>query len=85
MQLVVLPSGSLRCLYGETIPLQAFGLLSVARGSHVEPDHFGQWFADLSPVSGPKLGPFTCRSHALQAEQNWLEVNWLSPSPSSSM
>lgn len=32
---------------------------------------------DLSPVGGPRLGPFVLRSVALQAEVEWLEGNWL--------
>jgi hypothetical protein len=37
----------------------------------------GWWWADLSRVRGPRLGPFDLRSQALLAEQNWLEANWL--------
>jgi hypothetical protein len=37
-----------------------------------EPDENGRWWADLSPVAGPKLGPFTKRSEALHAEVEWL-------------
>ncbi len=77
MNLVVQPNGSIRCIYGENIDLHALGSVAIARGSHVEPDQHGQWFADLSPVAGPKLGPFHCRSEALAAEVEWLEVNWL--------
>jgi hypothetical protein len=43
----------------------------------VEADEQGHWFADLSSVSGPVLGPFNSRSQALQAELDWLEANWL--------
>jgi hypothetical protein len=32
---------------------------------------------DLSPVSGPTLGPFQNRSEALAAERSWLLTNWL--------
>jgi hypothetical protein len=31
------------------------------------------WSANLSPVRGPKLGPFPRRSQALAAERQWLE------------
>jgi hypothetical protein len=41
----------------------------------VEPDAHGQWWADLSPVRGPTLGPFGIRSRALAAEMAWLEQN----------
>jgi hypothetical protein len=67
----------MRCIYNEEIDLPAVGLVSIARASHVEPDELGQWWADLAPVSGPKLGPFVLRSEALAAEQAWLEANRL--------
>jgi hypothetical protein len=79
MQLVIEPSGTVRCIYDETIPLASLGQLSISRGSHVEPTSCGHWQADLSPVRGPLLGPFTCRSEALDAERQWLEANWLTP------
>jgi hypothetical protein len=77
MQLVVESSGTIRCLYDETISLASLGQLSIHRGSHVEPDELGWWLADLSPVYGPVLGPFADRSEALAAERDWLESNWL--------
>jgi hypothetical protein len=79
MQLVIKPNGALRCIYGEEIDLHALGRPSVSRASHVEPDRHGRWFADMSPVDGPNLGPFDQRSDALTAESSWLEANWLSP------
>lgn len=79
MQLVVQPDGSVRCVYGETLDLQTLGSLEITRGSHVEPDQSGRWFADLSPVAGPRLGPFSHRSDALAAEMDWLEDHWLAP------
>ncbi len=77
MQLVIHPNGTLRCLYQESINLRAIGKITIARASHVEPDRTGQWWADLFPVAGPKLGPFNLRSDALAAEQVWLEANRL--------
>ncbi len=79
MQLVIQPDGAVRCIYGEEIDLHALGSPSVSRASHVEPDQHGRWFADMSPVAGPKLGPFDQRSQALKAESHWLEDNWLIP------
>ena len=79
MQLVIQPDGSLKCVYGEAIDLHLLGQVSISRGSNVEPDSNGQWLADLSPVSGPVLGPFVHRSEALAAEIAWLEAHWLSP------
>ena len=79
MQLIIQPDGNVRCVYGETLDLQALGNLNIDRGSHVEPDSNGQWYADLSPVAGPRLGPFSKRSDALAAETEWLEHHWLNP------
>lgn len=60
------------CIYMETIDLAQLGNLSIRRASHVEPDAHGHWWADLSPVNGPRLGPFLKRSDALDAEVDWL-------------
>ena len=73
MMLVVNPQGGVRCLYDEAIDLASLGPLSIRRASYVEPDEHGQWWADLAPVAGPKLGPFALRSAALDAERQWLE------------
>ena len=77
MDLVIRPDGTMHCVYDETIDLTRFGRLAISRGSHVEPDSTGQWCADLAPVSGPKLRPFTRRCDALTAEREWLEQHWL--------
>lgn len=77
MQLVIAPQGNVRCVYDEKIDLHAFGKPVIARGSYVEPDHNGRWYADLAPVGGPVLGPFCQRTQALQAEHAWLEMNWI--------
>lgn len=79
MQLLIDPRGSVRCVYAETIDLMKIGRLTLTRGSHVEPNFNGQWFADLAPVDGPLLGPFPRRSDALRAEAHWLETHWLMP------
>jgi hypothetical protein len=77
VQLLVDKDGSVRCLYNESIALRQLGALSISRGSHVEPDDQGCWLVDMSPTGGPNLGPFSERSEALQAEQQWLEMHWL--------
>jgi len=77
MQLIIGTSGIVRCIYSEAIDLHGFGSPVIARASHVEPDSEGRWFANLTPVYGPTLGPFTLRSEALAAEQAWLEQHWL--------
>jgi hypothetical protein len=77
MQLIVRPDGTVRCLYSEAIDLSALGRLEIRRASHVEPDERGLWHADLAPVGGPRLGPFSQRSGALAAEEAWLLAHWL--------
>jgi hypothetical protein len=77
MQLVIEKDGRVRGIYGEEIALEAIGPPRISRASHVEPDNQGRWVADLSPVGGPRLGPFDRRSDALEAEVYWLEDNWL--------
>ena len=77
MQLVITPVGDVRCLYDESLSLKSLGPVTIRRGSHVEPEQSGNWFADMSPVEGPRLGPFESRSVALFAEQAWLELHWL--------
>ena len=78
MNLLIDPRGQVHCLYGEAVDLAVLGSLSIRRASHVEPDEQGRWWADLSPVDGPMLGPFEQRSQALEAEAAWLESHLLS-------
>jgi len=73
MQLIVQPDGVIRCLYDELIDLSELGQLQIRRASFVEPDAAGLWHVDLSPVGGPALGPFSCRSVDINAEREWLE------------
>lgn len=82
MQLVIAPSGTVSCIYGEVLCLASLGSIAIRRGSYVEPDERGNWYVDLSPVDGPQLGPFSNRSSALQAEVAWLETRWLVPAAS---
>lgn len=77
MEIVVATTGELRCVYSDAIDLGELGQLNIRRASHVEPGVDGKWWADLSPVSGPMLGPFDRRTEALAAELRWLEANWL--------
>ena len=80
MQLIIDPAGTVRCVYDETVDLRALGQVHIVRASHVEPDDRGQWFADLGPVLGPTLGPFSLRGEALMAERRWLDDHWLTGS-----
>jgi hypothetical protein len=77
MQLIIDTRGQIRCLYEEVLDLRMLGMPTIARASHVEPDLDGHWWADLSPVSGPRLGPLPRRSAALACEREWLEKHWL--------
>lgn len=77
MEILIDSSGQARCIYAEEIDLTQLGTLSIVRASYVEPDSCGQWLCDLSPVSGPVLGPFATRSAALAAEVLWLRTHWL--------
>lgn len=81
MQLVIAPDGTIRCVYGEELDLSTLGQVTTHRGSHVEVDERNQWWADLAPVNGPRIGPFpfACRTQALDAERTWLEQHWLMP------
>ncbi len=78
MQIVIAPGGGIRCVYDEVIDLNLLGKVQISRGSRVEPNEEGAWFADLALVGGPSLGPFSKRTDALAAEVAWLEENWLS-------
>jgi hypothetical protein len=75
-ELLVDSVGSIRCIYDETIDLATLGRLSIRRASYVEPSFEGRWIADLRPVEGPVLGPFSTRSTALTAEVDWLRRHW---------
>jgi hypothetical protein len=73
MNLLVDPHGGVRCLYSEVIDLTKLGTMSIRRVSMVEPDHTGNWWADLKILGGPRLGPYPRRSEALEAEVAWVE------------
>ena len=77
MEIVVSSEGNARFVYSETVDLAPLGKLAISRGSHVEPDDTGKWVADLWPVRGPRLGPFSKRTEALAAELQWLHDHWL--------
>lgn len=72
MMCLIAPNGELRTVYDEVLPWTEVGRCTIRRASRVEPTLDGEWFADLSPVAGPLLGPFPVRSLALQAEIAWL-------------
>lgn len=71
--LTIQPDGSITFIHSDDLTdVLDLGAATIRRASHVEP--IGkEWFADLSPVHGPVLGPFRLRSEALTAEVAWLE------------
>ena len=75
MELLIGAGGDVHCVYGEELDLGCLGTVEIRRASSVEPDKAGKWWADLSPVTGPKLGPFKKRSAALAAELDWLRLH----------
>lgn len=77
MILSISPQGDIRGIYTDDFPWLELGKTLVQRASHVEPDHLGLWWADLSMSGGPKIGPFARRSDAIAAEVAWLERNRL--------
>lgn len=72
MDLIVATTGGVTCIYDDTLTLRELGRLTITRASHVEPDQDGNWWADMGPVEGPVLGPYSTRSEALAAERVWL-------------
>lgn len=77
MKVIVSPLGSLLFVYGDDRrELLDAGQGAIRRASHVEP-RGTEWVADLAPVAGPILGPFTTRQEALAAELAWLDAHML--------
>ena len=69
--------GDIRGIYRDEFPWRELGKPMVQRASHVEPDSFGLWWADLELSDGPKIGPFARRIDAIAAEIAWLEKHRL--------
>ena len=69
--------GNVRGIYTDNFPWLELGKALVQRASHVEPDHLGLWWADLSLSNGPNIGPFARRADAIAAEVAWLEKHHL--------
>ena len=75
--LLITPDGTLRFIWEDALsPLLKLGESVIERASYVEPEGT-EWYADLFPAGGPKLGPFPLRQQALTAETNWLTHNHL--------
>lgn len=73
--IIIHDDGTVRCLYDDQVAelLRKLGHLHIQRASHIEPSANGWWLADLSPVGGPTLGPFSTRRNAIAAEVRWLK------------
>lgn len=74
MELYISADGTCHSVYDETVDLRLLGPTEIRRASHVEPTPDGRWTADMRPLAGPVLGPFSTRSQALVAEVAWLQV-----------
>jgi len=74
---ITIQGGRMEFIYTDNLaPLLDEGDATVQRVSHVEPscvDGRHGWTADMTPVNGPVLGPFTTRADALDAEHVWLQ------------
>jgi hypothetical protein len=75
ISLVIGPAGNCLAIYDDALAFDRLGQIAITRASHVEPDQAGNWWADLAPVGGPRLGPHRRRSDALAAERTWLGCN----------
>ncbi len=74
MEIIVKPTGVFIGIYNDSFDYGSFGRPQIRRASHVEPDESGRWAADLSPVDGPRLGPFDKRNEAIDAELEFLNM-----------
>lgn len=73
--IVVRPNGTVEFIYTDELrPFFNEGQGFISRASHVEPEPTSpnRWWADMSPVEGPQLGPFETRQEALDAEVIYL-------------
>jgi len=73
--MTISPNGATTLIYDDDLAVvaRALGPVRIERASFVEPDEACQWWADMWPMLGPKLGPFDTRAAALAAEREWLE------------
>lgn len=78
---IVVKDGEIRFIHNDGFAIfMDQGIAKTKRASHVEPDDDNLWWADLSPIKGPKLGPFKFRQEALDAEIFWINENHI-PKP----
>lgn len=72
--IIVSKTGEVRFIFSDEarLVLSDIGVAKIRRASHVNPTDDGRWTADISPCSGPVLGPFDTRKQALAEETRWL-------------
>jgi hypothetical protein len=77
-KIAIRPDGKIEFLYKDDLRnLLNIGRAEISRASTVEPTSDNRWLVDLSPIGGPKLGPFKDRQKALDEEVRWVEKNYL--------
>lgn len=76
MELIIDVDGTARFIYSDDLAAltKDLGGAVIRRASHVEPTTDGRWTADMAPVGGPVLGPYTTRAEALGREVEWLRA-----------
>lgn len=74
---VIADTGEVRFIYDDDLisVSRQLGAGYTKRASNVDPGQDDMWYADLSPVGGPLLGPYDKRATAIDAEVAWLEEN----------
>lgn len=79
IEMTIQEDGTIKAIHNDALaPLYDESKTEIKRASHVEPVNGGEqvnWVADMSPLNGPKLGPYRLRSDALEAEVEWLKQN----------
>lgn len=65
---------ALQAAYEDSLP-SATCVLPVSDGYKIVDTQANKWFADMTPVSGPVLGPFATRDQATAAELDWLDMH----------
>lgn len=75
MDIFIKPDGAVQALYTDDFDFETLGKREISKASYIEVDEQSQFWSDLSPVDGPRLGPFYKRSQAIKAEQDWIVQN----------
>ena len=86
LRLVIRKTGAVEYVHDDAL-VRVCAALSppkITRASHIEPDCSGQWWVDLSPCGGPKLGPYPSDQYqqARRDEDDWIYQHRLAPGTS---